>query len=63
MTGPTDAGRTRPAGEGVTDEEMTREVADQTSSDLLAEEAFEQEADGAKSDTEAAKGGVSEPGS
>ncbi|HVD28062.1 MAG TPA: hypothetical protein VNC79_06125 [Mycobacteriales bacterium] len=52
MSGP---GETRPAGEGVSDEEMTREVADQTSSDLRADDIFEREADGAASDVEAAK--------
>jgi hypothetical protein len=58
----TDNGRTRAAGEDVSDEEMARQVAGQTSSDRLAEEAFEQEADGAASDTEAAKGGAPDPG-
>jgi hypothetical protein len=48
-------GETKPAGEGISDDEMVREVADQTSSDLAAEAVFEQEADGAKGDTEAAK--------
>jgi hypothetical protein len=48
-------GDTKPAGEGVSDEEMVREVADQTSSDLAAEDVFEREADGAASDTEIAK--------
>lgn len=57
MTRAADAGETRPAGSGVSDEEMVRQVADQTSSDLLAEAVFEQEADGAGSDTEAAKTG------
>jgi hypothetical protein len=57
----TDQGHTEPAGKDVSDEEMARQVADQTSSDLMAEEAFEQEADGARSDTEAAKGGVPDP--
>jgi hypothetical protein len=52
MSGP---GETRPAGEGVSDEEMAREVADQTSSDLKADDVFEREADGAVSDVEAAK--------
>lgn len=51
----TDAGTTRPAGEGIDDAEMSKEVAQQTSSDLAVEEAFEREADGASSDTEAAK--------
>lgn len=54
----TSAGTTQPAGAGVSDEEMSSEVAEQTSSDLGVEEAFEQESDGAKSDTEAAKGGA-----
>lgn len=48
-------GETKPAGEGVSDDEMVREVADQTSSDLAAGAVFEREADGADSDTEAAK--------
>ena len=52
----TDAGTTKPAGEGVDDAEMSKEVAEQTSNDLAVEETFEQEADGAKSDGEAAKG-------
>jgi large subunit ribosomal protein L4 len=40
----TGAGTTAPAGEGVSDEEMAAEVAEQTSPDLKAEEAFEQAA-------------------
>jgi hypothetical protein len=52
MGGP---GETRPAGEGVDDEEMVREVAGQTSSDLKAEDVFERESDGTTDDTEAAK--------
>ena len=51
----TDAGTTRPAGEGVSDEQLSEQVADQTSSDLEVEEAFERESDGAATDTEAAK--------
>jgi hypothetical protein len=51
----TSAGTTRPAGEGVADEELTEQVADQTSSDLEVEGAFERESDGAASETEAAK--------
>ncbi len=54
----TSAGTTEPAGAGVSDEEMSKEVAEQTTSDLAVEEAFVEEADGAKSDTEAAKGGT-----
>jgi len=57
MSGP---GETRPAGEGVSDDEMAREVADQTSSDLKADDVFEREADGAASDVEAAKAGPDE---
>jgi len=44
-----------PAGEGLSDAEMAEQVADQTSNDLKAEPAFEQEKGGATSDTEAAK--------
>jgi protease I len=51
----TSAGTTRPAGEGVGDDELSEQVAEQTSSDLEVEEAFERESDGAASDTEAAK--------
>ncbi len=51
----TDAGTTRPAGEGLGDEQLSEQVAEQTSSDLDVEGAFEREADGAASDTEAAK--------
>jgi hypothetical protein len=52
MSGP---GETRAAGEGLSDEDMSREVADQTSSDLKADDVFEREADGASGDVEAAK--------
>jgi large subunit ribosomal protein L4 len=41
----TAAGTTKPAGEGVSDAEMAAEVAEQTSPDLKAEEAFEKAAD------------------
>ena len=51
----TSAGTTRPAGEGVDDQEMAGEVAESTSSDLKAEQVFENESDGATSDTEAAR--------
>jgi hypothetical protein len=40
----TDAGSTKPAGEGVSDEQAKAEVAEQTSPDLKAEEAFESSA-------------------
>jgi hypothetical protein len=46
---------THPAGDGVSDDEMVEQVREQTSSDLKAEPAFEEESDGARSDTEAAK--------
>ena len=51
----TSAGTTKPAGEGIGDEELTEQVAAQTSSDLEVEEAFEREGDGAATDTEIAK--------
>lgn len=51
----TGAGTTRPAGEGVGDEELSEQVAEQTSNDLDVEGAFEREADGAATDTSAAK--------
>ncbi len=44
-----------PAGEGVSDEEMVRQVADQTASDLKYTDVFEREADGTTTDVEAAK--------
>jgi hypothetical protein len=43
------------AGEGVSDEEFVEQVAEQTSSDRKHADVFEREADGATSDTEAAK--------
>ena len=51
----TSAGTTRPAGEGVSDDQLEQQVADQTTSDLEVEGAFEREADGAATDTEIAK--------
>lgn len=51
----TSAGTTRPAGEGVGDGELGEQVAEQTDSNLEVEEAFQREAGGASSDTEAAK--------
>jgi protease I len=56
----TDAGTTRPAGDGVDDQELANQVGEQTSSDLQAEDVFEREADGAATDTEAAKAGGDE---
>ena len=46
---------TTPAGEGLTDDELVEQVADQTSSDLKHADVFEREADGTTTDTEAAK--------
>jgi hypothetical protein len=51
----TGAGSTAPAGEGVDDATLSKQVAEQTANDLAVEEVFEQEADGAKDDGEAAK--------
>ena len=51
----TSAGTTRPAGEGLGDEQLQEQVAEQTSSDLEVEGAFEREADGAATETEVAK--------
>lgn len=51
----TDAGTTRPAGDGVTDAELSKQVAEQTANDLEVEQVFVREADGARSDTEVAK--------
>lgn len=43
------------AGEGLSDEEMLKQVADQTSSDLKYADVFKREADGTTTDVEAAK--------
>ncbi|MDT7545890.1 MAG: hypothetical protein QOE99_2000 [Actinomycetota bacterium] len=56
----TDAGTTRAAGDGVSDDQLADQVGDQTSSDLEAEDVFERESDGAATDTEAAKADGSE---
>ena len=48
-------GKVEQAGEGLSDEEMAQQVADQTSSDLQEADVFKREADGATTDTEAAK--------
>ena len=45
----------RPAGEGISDEEMVEQVAGQTANDLAVQEAFEREEDGAHSDKEIAE--------
>lgn len=51
---PVSAGSTRPAGEGITDDEAAAEVAEQTSSDRKAEDLFEREREGATTDAPAA---------
>ena len=51
----TSAGTTSAAGEGLSDEELAAQVADQSDSNLEVEETFERESDGATTDTEAAK--------
>jgi hypothetical protein len=56
----TDAGTTRPAGEGVDDDALASQVAGQTDSNLEVEDAFEREADGAATDTEVAKADADE---
>jgi protease I len=43
------------AGEGLSDEEMVRQVAAQTDSEHQQADVFEREGDGATTDTEAAK--------
>jgi len=56
----TDAGTTKPAAEGVSDQELAEQVGEQTSSDLEVEDVFERESGGAATDTEAAKADGSE---
>ena len=51
----TSAGTTRAAGDGVDDQELEAQVAEQTDSNLEVEGAFEREADGAATETEVAK--------
>ena len=58
----TSAGTTRPAGEGVDDQEMASEVADATSSDLKTQQVFENEKESTYSDHEAAKSSAEELG-
>lgn len=53
-------GDVKPAGEGVSDEEMADQVADQTSSDIKEADVFKREEDGASTDTEAAKASADE---
>jgi protease I len=53
--GMTSEGKTTEAGEGLSDEEMVEQVAEQTSSDIREADVFKREADGTTTDTEAAK--------
>lgn len=48
------------AGEGISDEEMARQVASQTDSELEHKDYFERESDGTVTDTEAAKADADE---
>jgi hypothetical protein len=54
----TDAGTTKPAGEGLSDEQMSQTVAEQTSPDLDAEDVFEREADGTETDAPVSEAGA-----
>lgn len=48
-------GRTRPAGEGLSDEAMAKDVSEQTDPNREHSDFFEREASGSTTDTEAAK--------
>ncbi len=50
-----ESGDTRPAGEGLSDEQMVEQVSEQTSSDIKWADVSKREADGATTDTELAK--------
>jgi hypothetical protein len=50
-----ESGDTQAAGDGLSDEEMAQQVADQTPAEERYKDVFEREADGAPTDTEAAK--------
>jgi hypothetical protein len=50
-----EGGHTQAAGEGLSDEEMAQQVADQTPAEERYKDVFEREADGTLTDTEAAK--------
>lgn len=55
-----DQERTERAGEGVSDEEMVEQVAEQTDSQHQQADVFKREADGTTTDTEAAKADADE---
>lgn len=48
------------AGDGVSDDELVEQVANQTDSELQQADVFKREADGASTDTEAAKADADE---
>jgi hypothetical protein len=50
----------RKAGEGISDEEMVRQVGEQTDSELQQQDFFEREGDGAVGETEAAEADADE---
>ena len=58
----TSAGTTSAAGEGVDDQELAREVADQTSSDLQVDQVFENEAQSTYTDHEVQQAAADELG-
>ncbi len=49
-----------PAGEGLSDEEMVKQVSEQSDSEMEQKDWFERESDGTTTDTEAAKAGADE---
>jgi hypothetical protein len=51
----TELGSTKPAGEGLTDQEMVDQVAGQESKDLKYADVFKRETQGTTTDVEAAK--------
>ena len=51
---------TKQAGDGVSDDEMVEQVRNQTDSELQQADVFKREADGATTDTEAAKADADE---
>lgn len=51
---------THRAGQGISDEQMVKQVADQTSSDLKHADVFARESHGTSTDTEAAKASADE---
>ncbi len=58
----TDAGTTSAAGEGLDDQELARQVADQTTSDLEVEQVFENEGESTYTDSEVSKASGDELG-